>query len=97
MDEPAKFDLMWRYLLLDREDPEYRAASSRAYSILDSAARGRPAGPGEEAEIPAAIAAWSIVHGFARLALDGAFGDEEGAAERAARTLLPQVLEHLSV
>jgi AcrR family transcriptional regulator len=97
LDERAKFDLMWRYLLLDRDDPEYRAASSRAYSILDRAARGRPAGPGEQAEIPAAIAAWSIVHGFARLALDGAFGEEEGAAERAARDLLPQVLEHLSV
>lgn len=97
LDERARFDLMWRYHLLDRDDPDYRDASSRAYSILDRAARGRPAEPGEEVEIPAAIAAWSIVHGFARLALDGAFGDEEGAAERAVATLLPQVLEHLSV
>jgi AcrR family transcriptional regulator len=97
LDERARFNLMWSYHLLDRDDPDYRAASSRAYSILDRAARGRPAEPGEVAEIPAAIAAWSIVHGFARLALDGAFGNEEGAAERAAETLLPQVLEHLSV
>ncbi len=97
LDERAKFDLMWRYFLLDRDDPEYRAASSRAYAILDHAARGGPAGPGEPAEIPAAIAAWSLVHGFARLALDGAFGNEEGAGERAAQYLLPQVLEHLRV
>jgi AcrR family transcriptional regulator len=97
LDERAKFDLMWRYHLLDRDDPEYRAASSRAYSILDRAARGRPAKPGEQAEIPAAIAAWSMVHGFARLVLDGAFGNEDGAGERAAETLLPQVLEHLRV
>jgi AcrR family transcriptional regulator len=97
LDERAKFDLMWRYHLLDRDDPEYRAASSGAYTILDRAARGRPAKPGEQAEIPAAIAAWSMVHGFARLVLDGAFGDEDGAGERAAQTLLPQVLEHLRV
>src|SRR5688572_22067433 len=97
LDERAKFDLMWRYHLLDRDDPEYRAASSRAYSILDTAARGRAAGPGETAEIPEAIAAWSMVHGFARLVLDGAFGNENGAGERAAETLLPQVLEHLRV
>jgi AcrR family transcriptional regulator len=95
LDERARFELMWRYALLDRDDPEYRAASSRAYAILDRAARGGPAAPGEPAEIPAAIAAWSIVHGFARLVLDGAFGNEEGAAERAFRHLLPQVLEHL--
>ena len=97
LEQRARFDLMWRYHLLDRDDPDYRAASSRAYTILDSAARGRPAEPGETAEIPAAIAAWSMVHGFARLALDGAFGEEAGATERAAEELLPQVLEHLSV
>ena len=97
LDQRARFDLMWRYRLLDRDDPDYRSASSRAYSILDSVARGRPAEPGEQEEIPEAIAAWSIVHGFARLALDGAFGEEEGAAERAVETLLPRVLEPLSV
>ena len=97
LEERAKFDLMWRYHLLDRDDPDYRDASSRAYSILDTAARGRPAAPGETAEIPEAIAAWSMVHGFARLVLDGAFGDEGGAGERAAATLLPQVLEHLRI
>jgi hypothetical protein len=37
------------------------------------------------------------VHGFARLALDGAFGAGEDAAELAARQLLPAVLQHLSV
>jgi hypothetical protein len=43
------------------------------------------------------IAAWSMVHGFARLARDGAFGSEPGAAERAAERLLPHVLDHLGV
>jgi AcrR family transcriptional regulator len=97
MDERARFDLMWRYTLLDPDDPDYQAATQRAYAILDRAARGRPHRPGEPVEIPAAIAAWSMVHGFARLILDGAFGNEEGAAERAARDLLPQVLGHLRV
>jgi AcrR family transcriptional regulator len=97
LDERARFDLMWRYTLLDPDDPDYQAATQRAYAILDHAARGRALQPGDRVEIPEAIAAWSMVHGFARLLLDGAFGNEEGAAERAARDLLPQVLEHLSV
>ena len=43
------------------------------------------------------LAAWSIVHGFARLAIDGVFGTDDGAAERAAETMLPHVLDHLQV
>jgi hypothetical protein len=43
------------------------------------------------------IACWSMVHGFARLAIDGTFGMDSDAAERAAGALLPAVLNHLSV
>ena len=97
--EPAKFDLMWRYFLLDRDDPDYRAATQRAFTILDRAARG-PDAPVDGSYDPAiapAIAAWSMVHGFARLALDGAFGPERADAERAAEILLPEVLKHLKL
>jgi hypothetical protein len=38
-----------------------------------------------------------VVHGFARLAIDGAFGTEKGAAERAAEAMLPAVLDHLAL
>jgi AcrR family transcriptional regulator len=97
--EPARFDLMWRYALIDRNDPDYAAAGRRAFELLDSAVRGDHAGghgPNDVTVAPS-IACWSIVHGFARLALDGAFGTEPGAAERAADALLPGVLDHLRV
>ena len=95
--EPAKFDLMWRYALTDREDPEYRSASSRAFAILDRAVRGEEATAHDDISVAPSIACWSIVHGFARLALDGVFGTGPGEAEAAAETLLPVVLDHLKV
>jgi AcrR family transcriptional regulator len=98
--ERAKFDLMWRYSLIDREDADYGAAAGRAFMLLDRAMRGpdapMPNGPSDPVLAPS-IACWSTVHGFARLALDGAFGAGEDAAELAARQLLPAVLQHLSV
>jgi AcrR family transcriptional regulator len=98
--ERARFDLIWRYALIDREDPDYQAAGHRAFAILDRAARGEDAPAGEnpnDTVYAASIAAWSTVHGFARLALDGAFGMEPGAAEQAVDALLPAVLAHLKV
>jgi AcrR family transcriptional regulator len=97
--ERARFDLIWRYALIDRDDPDYAAAGRRAFDVLDRAVRGPDAAPSEPGELAPApsIAAWSMVHGFARLALDGAFGVEEGAPERAADALLPLVLDHLAV
>ena len=89
---------MWREALLDRGDPAYAAAAKRAFALLDTAARGEVAAldPDDVALAPS-IAAWSLVHGFARLAIDGAFGVGEGVAERAAEHLLPAVLGHLKV
>jgi AcrR family transcriptional regulator len=95
----ARFDLMWRAALLNRDDPEYAAAAARAFLLLDRAVRGgegtaqAPGGPGTAPS----IACWSMVHGFARLAIDGEFGTEAGAAEAAAEALLPAVLDHLAV
>ena len=97
--EGARFDLIWRYSLINRDDPDYAAAGNRAFSILDRAARGAGADQLAQDDLAVApsIAAWAIVHGFARLALDGVFGTEPGAAERAADELLPAVLDHLRV
>ena len=98
--ERAKFDLIWRYAVIDRTDPDYRAAGDRAFAILDRAARGEDAPASDDPNDPVyapSIACWSIVHGFARLALDGGFGTEEGAAEGATESLLPLVLDHLKV
>lgn len=99
LDRPARFDLMWRKALLDTDDPHLSATGKRAFAGLDRVARrGGPAsgGPHDLALAPS-IAAWSIVHGFARLAIDGALGTEPGAAEQAAAVLLPLVLDHLRI
>lgn len=95
--EPAKFDLMWRYALTDRDNSDYREASSRAFTILDRLVRGEDVTAHDDISAAPSIACWSIVHGFARLALDGVFGTGPGEAEQAAETLLPVVLEHLNV
>jgi AcrR family transcriptional regulator len=97
LDRPARFDLMWRKALLNTEDPQLSEAGDRAFAALDRVARpeGPPrSGPHDLALAPS-IAAWSIVHGFARLAIDGALGTEAGAPERAAEALLPLVLDQL--
>ncbi|MDT9597956.1 TetR/AcrR family transcriptional regulator [Sphingosinicella rhizophila] len=95
---PAKFDLLWRKALIDDADPDYAAAGKRAFLILDKAVRGdRPSAGDLDPSMAPSIAAWSIVHGFARLAMDGLFGTGPGAAERAAEALLPHILDHLDV
>jgi AcrR family transcriptional regulator len=97
--ERAKFDLMWRYGLVDGDDPDLREAGRRAFAVLDEAARGRSERKPDSLDpaVAPSIASWSMVHGFARLALDGAFGTAPGDAERAADQLLPLVLRHLDV
>jgi len=95
--EPAKFDLMWRYALTDRDNPEYREASSRAFTILDRLVRGEGVTAHDDISAAPSIACWSIVHGFARLAIDGAFGTDEDAPARAAEAMLPAVLSYLKV
>jgi AcrR family transcriptional regulator len=95
----ARFDLMWRKALIDDFDPEYTAAGKRAFAILDRVIRGEQCSSSEptDSSIAPSIAAWSIVHGFARLAIDGVFGTEPDAAQRAADTMLPQILDHVRV
>ena len=95
----ARFDLIWRKALIDDGDPDYQAAGDRAFLTLDRAVRGAEASPPPDwnAAMAPSIAAWSIVHGFARLAADGVFGAEPEAVEQAVAALLPRVLDHLDV
>jgi AcrR family transcriptional regulator len=99
LDERARFDLMWRTALLDGEDAELDRAGRRAFAALDRLVRGKDAvalARDDPATAPS-VACWSMVHGFARLALDGSFGLDEKAAARAAEALLPLVLDRLSL
>ncbi|GLK80428.1 TetR/AcrR family transcriptional regulator [Methylopila turkensis] len=88
--QPARFDVMWRKTRIDPDDAALRQAATRAYGFLKAAAGG----DAQDNEVRA-VAAWSLVHGFARLALDGALGSEPGAAARAADALLAGVMERL--
>ena len=94
---PARFDLMWRVALLNPDDEEYLRASSRAYQALDKLVRGDAAPTLEKTDegLAPTMACWSVVHGFARLALDGTFGTSRAAVNRAVTSLLPAVLDRI--
>ena len=99
MAHPARFDLMWRVALLNTEDAEYRRAGARAYAALDELIRGENAPPLEKHDprLAKTMACWSVVHGFARLALDGTFGTSKAALTRAVSGLLPAVLRQIEL
>lgn len=96
---PAAFDLMWRRAVVDAADPDFFAAGRRAFAMLDTVIRdGQPpiADPLDPALAPT-VAAWSLVHGFAKLAVEDVFGSDPGTRQRAAAALLPAVLASLDI
>lgn len=99
LDRPARFDLMWRKALLDNDDPQLNEAGDRAFAALDRVTRGDgvPSSCSTDPVLAPSVAAWSLVHGFARLAIDGAFGADPESAERAAQSLLPLILDRLEL
>jgi len=96
---PAAFDLMWRRAVVDAADPDFVAAGRRAFEMLDAVVRAdQPpiADPLDPALAPT-VAAWSLVHGFAKLAVEDVFGGDPGTRQRAAAALLPAVLASLDI
>lgn len=87
---------MFRPELYRRDDPEVVAADRRAaeqlYVGLSRLGEAPGDEPGEAAADPRAIAAWSLVHGFATLLLAGNLpsveADPEAAFRAAAATLV---------
>lgn len=92
LSAPARFDVMWRKARIDEGNDALKTAAARAFRLLDAAIRDGEA-DGRSPD-PRTIAAWSAVHGFARLALDGAFGPDPNAA---ADAMLGPMLERLDV
>ncbi|MFC6886903.1 MULTISPECIES: TetR/AcrR family transcriptional regulator [Actinomadura] len=93
VDHRAYFEVMFRPDLYRADDPEVAAESARADAILQRGARGHAAPSGAD-QRTAAIAAWSIVHGFAALWLNGNLppglpSDPAEAARPVLRCLLP--------
>jgi AcrR family transcriptional regulator len=72
---PGLFLLMFRSERLDFSRPSLRAAADAAFDVLAGAAGARRRGPGETpltlSQAARITAAWSLVHGFAMLMLDG--------------------------
>jgi AcrR family transcriptional regulator len=95
---PARFQLMFRQERLRKDDPRLRAAGQAAFMALESAIRDvTGAGPDRPLDRPgfaAVLGAWSLVHGFAHLALGGEFDALAGEAGRDAfvQAMLPDVL-----
>lgn len=100
-ERPGIFTLMWRTALLNCDHTLYRAAADRAFAALDRAVRGDSASSegagGVGPQHAPSVAAWSLVHGFARLLLDGAFGQSREEQDQACRQLLPAVMAHLTI
>lgn len=91
MSHRAHFEVMFRPELYRADDPELVAARAEASTVLYGPA-ARASGRRSERERDAGIAAWSLVHGFATLLLNGNLPPEarrrpEAAARRAASHL----------
>lgn len=84
VEHRAHFQVMFSPALYHADDPQLVAARDRAGAVLYAGLRGLPSPP---ADTPyAAVAAWSIVHGFATLWLGGVLppglGDDAAATAR---------------
>lgn len=96
LEHPAHFQVMFRGDLVDEDDPPLTASLSALAEQLmlgatQFAGRGQD---GKPATNPLALAAWSLTHGYATLALAGNLPTGATAAERA--ELIRAVLRHLA-
>lgn len=93
----AMFDLMWRMPQFDVDDPELMEHKHRALRALDRGLRGPGAQTpnGADPALLPSYTVWSLAHGYATLALEGAidYGDEDPATS----DLLPAMLRLLDV
>ena len=81
---PGHFRVMFRAELLNKDDEEYRTASRAAFQVLQDAIGegGAPATSIDEATLhERCLLAWSAVHGFATLCLEGAIDTRRGSAK----------------
>jgi AcrR family transcriptional regulator len=102
LEHPARFQLMFRDEKLDTTNEEFAAVAKSAYDVLESAVRAATGTP-PQAQLSESghgflLANWSIVHGFAHLALGHQFRDAQGrpiSVDTLVQSLLPLMLQHL--
>lgn len=87
------FTLMWRREVLDIANTEYLAAGRKAFNVFERAATQRdvPVAEGPRMPEPAVLAAWSMIHGYARLVLDGAIDRSAPGLTQSVMSFLPKV------
>jgi AcrR family transcriptional regulator len=92
---PGRFRLMFSNSRLLADDERLSLAAKLAYLELKSAVAGIVGNAPKDVEV-ASISAWSAVHGFATLALDGKFGNAaSGKGHAAIIGVLNEVLENI--
>ena len=104
MKHPARFQLMFQHGKYDMSYPGLEETGARAFGVLERAVRAAY-GLKDGAELtPDALgflmAEWSIVHGFAHLALGGEFdlaAGQYGGKKAILERFLPLTLKHLPV
>ena len=96
---PARFELMFRHDKHDKTNEEFQRVARHAYGVLEGAIR---AATQTSAQAPLSsqargflLANWSIVHGFAHLALGGELGGPDGESTTSDEALLSLMLAHL--
>ena len=97
LDHPAHFQVMFRPDLVDQADPELTSSRDALGAALMAGA-GDFAGQqqtGDPRTNPLALAAWSLTHGYATLALAGNLPTGTTEAERA--EVIRSVLRHLAL
>lgn len=92
---PGRFQMMFANKRLVADDPRLRQASRAAGHAFEIVVAELAGGTPKEAKT-AAAAAWSTVHGFAKLALEDKFGSVKmDAGRREIMMMLDQVLNYL--
>ena len=83
---------MWARELLNVEDPAYLQAGRAAFNTWERAATNQdiPVATSPRNPAPATIAAWAMIHGYARLTLDGALKAMPASMQRKVLSLLPK-------
>jgi AcrR family transcriptional regulator len=88
---PAIFTIMWSRELLKIDDAAYLQAGRAAFNVFERSAIGEavPVGTAPHVPSPAIVAAWSMIHGYARLVLDGALAGVPPSMQEEVLRLLP--------
>jgi len=90
LKNPEHFRVMFRTELLNTANPALEAANRAPFAILEQALKAYDASVGinDEVGLPhRCLLAWSTVHGYATLCLEGALQKNYGVAEDAALTV----------